>query len=110
MDMVNRRWRAAILVESSSKEHPDEFKRKWDLFFDAIHESGNYALVKGSTGPLRQSPDVYRAEIVFYAENARLAGQEAECLIERTTAAAGMPQDSTRVMTVYEWPEGLPLR
>lgn len=107
---MTRRWRTAILVETQSKQHPDEFKRKWDLFFGAIEDSGNYALVEGSTGVLRHDPDVYRAEVVFYADNDLAANSQATKLTEAAATAAGMPQDWPRVVTVYEWPEGLPLR
>lgn len=108
--MKKRRWRTAILVESTSKEHPEEFKRKWDLFFRAINDSGNYAFVEGSTGVLRHDPDVYRAEVVFYAEDDRAANEQATKLAGAAATAAGMPQDWSRVVTVYEWPEGFPLR
>lgn len=107
---MKTRWRTAILVESASKEHPDEFKRKWDLFFRAIADSGNHAFVEGSTGVLRHDPDVYRAEVVFYADDQRGANEEAARLAAAATTAAEVPQDWSRVITVYEWPEGLPLR
>lgn len=110
MTVMERRWRAAILIEGSPKQHPNEFKRKWDLFFQAIQESRNHAIVEGSTGTLRTSPDVYRAEIVFHATDDTAANQEATRLIETAAAAAEMPHEWSRVMTVYEWPEGLPLR
>jgi hypothetical protein len=107
---MTRRWRTAILVESQSKQHPDEFKRKWDLFFQAIEDSGNYAFVEGSTGVLRHDPDVYRAEVVFHAEDDNAANLEATKLTEAAASSAGMTQDWPRVVTVYEWPEGFPLQ
>lgn len=108
--MKPRRWRTVILIESDRKEHPDEFKRKWDLFFKAIQESGNHAIVEGSTGALLTSPDVYRAEVVFHADDDAAAGREAAKLAEEAAGAAGMPSTWIRVPAFYEWPEGFPLR
>jgi hypothetical protein len=66
--------------------------------------------VEGSTGSLRTSPDIYRAEIVFYAADDLSASYEAARLMDAATSAADMSAEWSRVLTVYEWPEGLPLR